>query len=388
MTAAASVPPLVVHVLHRFDVGGLENGVVNLINAMPPERYRHAVIALTDCADEFAARIGRTDVRFHSLHKPPGHGFRVFPQFHRLMRTLRPAIVHTRNLAALEMVVPALLAGVPVRVHGEHGWDSRDPEGTNRKYRLVRRAFAPMVSHYVALSGHLQRYLVDAVGISAARIARICNGVDAQRFRAAERRDPLPGMPFGDADEWIFGTVGRLQEVKDQITLVRAFSRLISLHPEARRRARLVIAGDGPLRAAVEREIGAGQLGDRVWLAGSRSDVPRIMRALDCFVLPSRAEGISNTILEAMASGLPVIATAVGGNPELVVDRRCGWLVPPCNPEAMAEAMAQSLAAPQQSREFGTVARQRIEAEFSLDAMVRQYADLYDRLLAVRRGGR
>src|SRR5919206_53444 len=118
--------PLVAHIVHRFDVGGLENGVVNLINRMPAERFRHAVIALTEVGD-FRRRVQRDDVAFHALHKPPGQGLRVAPKLMRLLREIKPALVHTRNLGALEMALPAWWAGVPVRVHGEHGWDSHDP---------------------------------------------------------------------------------------------------------------------------------------------------------------------------------------------------------------------------------------------------------------------
>ena len=114
--------PLIMHVVYRFDVGGLENGVVNLINHMPADGYRHAVLALTEATD-FSHRIRRDDVPVLSLHKPPGHGLWLYPQIYRLMRSWRPAIVHSRNLAALEAAVPAWAAGVPVRIHGEHGRD-------------------------------------------------------------------------------------------------------------------------------------------------------------------------------------------------------------------------------------------------------------------------
>ena len=120
--------PLIAHVVYRFDIGGLENGVVNLINRLPEDRYRHAVVALTEVTD-FRRRIVRDDVEFIALAKPPGQGIREWPALHRLFRQLRPSIVHTRNIAALEASLPALMAGVPVRIHGEHGWDSADPDG-------------------------------------------------------------------------------------------------------------------------------------------------------------------------------------------------------------------------------------------------------------------
>ncbi len=150
--------PLVTHVLYSFDVGGLENGVVNLINHMPPERFRHAVIALAQCAPDFCQRVQRADVEFISLHKPPGHGIKLYPRFYRLCRQLRPAIVHTRNLAALEFAVPAALAGVPARVHGEHGWDISDPGGTQRKYQCCAAPTAPSSIATWRCRGQIESY--------------------------------------------------------------------------------------------------------------------------------------------------------------------------------------------------------------------------------------
>lgn len=187
--------PLIAHVVYRFDIGGLENGVVNLVNHLPSEAYRHAIIALTDVTD-FRGRIGRGDVQYFSLHKGPGHGVWLYPRLFRLFRELAPSIVHTRNLAALEATVPAWFAGVPVRVHGEHGRDVGDLDGSNRKYRRVRRLYRPFVSHYVALSRDLAAYLRGPIGIAPERIAQIYNGVDTAQFAPApDVRAPIAGCP-------------------------------------------------------------------------------------------------------------------------------------------------------------------------------------------------
>lgn len=379
--------PLVAHVVYRFDVGGLENGVVNLINRMPAERFRHAVIAMTEVS-EFRRRVQRPDVEFHALHKPPGQGLRVAPAMVRLLRDLRPAVVHTRNLGALEMSLPAAWAGVPVRVHGEHGWDSNDPDGLSRKCRLVRRLYSPFVHRQVALSRHLQRYLVNAVGVPASRVVQIYNGVDTQRFRPGLQRMPIEASPFSDPALWIVGTVGRLQAIKDQVLLARAFVRALERSADARDRLRLVIAGEGALRAAVEQVLREAGVESLAWIAGERNDVPEVLRGLDAFVLPSRAEGISNTILEAMATGLPIVATAVGGNVELLEHGVTGTLVPSGDVDAMATALLEDLAQPQQARQRGEAARGVVQRRFSLDSMVAAYGDLYERLLtqAAERG--
>jgi sugar transferase (PEP-CTERM/EpsH1 system associated) len=382
--AARDARPLIAHVLFRFDIGGLENGVVNLLNRMPRSRYRHAVIALTDVT-AFRERVAGDDVEFVELHKAPGHGFRLFPRLHGAFRRLRPDIVHTRNLAALEASVPAWLARVPVRIHGEHGRDIGDLDGSRRAYRVVRRAYRPFVDHYVAVSEDLRQYLVDAIGVPEARVTRIVNGVDTERFHPAPVRGVVPGCPFGDPAHVVIGTVGRLAPVKNQAALARAFVRALALAPELRARARLVIVGDGPLRPEIVDVLARANASGLAWLPGARNDVADVMRALDVFVLPSLAEGISNTILEALACGLPVVATRVGGNAELLGGGSAGTLVPAADEEALARAIVEHARTPDRARSIGRSARSRAESLYGIDAMVAGYGALYDALLSRRR---
>lgn len=371
------------HLVHRFDIGGLENGMVNLINRLPEGSFRHVVVALTEVVPDFARRIHRTDVEYLSLHKTPGHGIKLYLRLLRLFRRWRPAIVHTRNLAALEMQVPAWLARVPVRIHGEHGRDVSDLDGTSLRYQRLRRLYAPFVGRYVALSQDLAGYLRGPVGISAARIDQIYNGVDTVRFApAAAGPAPIAGCPFATPAHWLVGSVGRMQTVKNQTLLARAFARALAIEPALRDRARLVLVGDGPLRAQVQAMLGESGLADLAWLPGERDDVADVMRGLNCFVLPSLAEGISNTILEAMATGLPVIATDVGGNAELVEHQRTGCIVPSSDEEAMAHALVRMYKDPLGSAAMAAAARGEVLRRFSLESMVSAYQDLYDRQLA------
>ncbi len=377
--------PLILHVVFRFAVGGLENGVVNLINRMPRDRWRQGVVALTDIAAGFRQRVQRDDVHFVALDKPPGHGVRVYPQLLRAFRELRPAIVHTRNLAALEAVVPAWAARVPVRIHGEHGRDVSDLDGTSRRYRWMRRLYRPFVHHYVALSRDLEKYLIESVDVPAERVEHIYNGVDSERFRPrAGARTAIEGSPFNDPSLFVVGTVGRLEAVKDQTNLARAFVRALAMSPQAARHLRLVLVGDGPMRGEIESIVRAAGAESLVWFAGERSDIPDILRGLDCFVLPSLAEGISNTLLEAMASGLPVIATRVGANADLMEEGLSGKLVPRADPDAIAREIFAYLADPALARRHGRAGRQIVERRFSVERMVGDYEALYRRLLAER----
>lgn len=369
--------PLIVHVVYRFGVGGLENGIVNLVNRMPASRWRHAILALTEVSGTFAERIRRDDVRYIELDKRPGHLVRDYPRLYRIFRELRPAVVHTRNLAALEAVVPAWAAGVPVRIHGEHGWDMSDPHGQRLRYRLVRRLYRPFVTHYVALSRHLQDYVQDTVGIPRQRVSQMYNGADTELFRPAAERAPIAGCPFGRPEEWLVGWVGRMEAVKDPVNLAQAFIRTCA----ALRQARLVLVGEGSLRRELEILFEKHGVLERVWFAGERGDVADILRGLDCFVLPSLAEGICNTVLEAMASRLPIIATRVGGNAELIEPGLSGLLVPPAQPEALAAAILDYATDRAKARRHAKAARHAAETRFSLARMVRDYAGLYERTL-------
>jgi sugar transferase (PEP-CTERM/EpsH1 system associated) len=378
----ASEPRLIAHVVYHFGVGGLENGVVNLINRLPVSRWRHAVIALTQVAPAMKARVMRPDVAYVALDKDPGHLYPLYPRLFRLFRELRPAVVHTRNLAALEAVIPARFARVPAVVHGEHGRDANDIDGRNVRNLWTRRLFSPFVSRYVALSADLERYLAERVGIAADRVVQIINGVDTGHFVPRGReRTPIAGCPFADPKHFIVGTVGRLDAVKDQTNLARAFVSALRRHPGARERLRLVIVGDGPLREDVQRVLADGGAAPYAWLAGERHDVADLMRGLDVFVLPSLAEGISNTLLEAMASGLPVIATRVGGNAELMEEGLTGRLVPRADPEALATEILRYFDDPLLARRHGGAGRSLVEKRFSLDLMVRKYDEMYSSVL-------
>ena len=373
--------PLIVHVIHRLGIGGLENGLVNLINGLPEQDYRHAVVCLTEATD-FRSRIRRKDVAIYEMHKREGQDFGLYPRLYRLFRRLRPAVVHTRNLATLESQLPAWLAGVPVRIHGEHGWDVFDPDGRSRKYQWLRRAFRPLIHHYVPLSHQLEHYLVERIGVPRERITRICNGVDTDKFHPPrEGREPIAGCPFLSPEHVLIGTVGRMHGVKDQTTLVRAFIELMRTKPELQKKARLILVGEGPLKSECRTLLHQAGLDELAWFAGERNDIPEVLRGLDVFVLPSRAEGISNTILEAMATGLPVVATRVGGNLELVEHGVTGMLIPPGDPGKMAKSLFSFVEDASMRRQQGQAGLTRVHTHFSLSRMLHAYQGVYDRQL-------
>ena len=248
----ADASPLIVHVIHNLAIGGVENGLVNLINHLPGERYRHAIVCMQDYSD-FRYRVRRKDVPVYAMYKRELRLPQLYARLFELFRKVRPAIVHSRNLSGLDSLLPSFAAGVPVRLHGEHGRDVDDPYGKNRKFRWMRRAHRPLVSRYVCVSNDLKRYLVHDVGVPDQRVVQIYNGVDTDRFRpVAPALRALPGAPWGAAKRFVLGTVGRLQPVKDQMTLLRAYRAMIERNPAVRQDVGVVVVGDD-LRVAAHR---------------------------------------------------------------------------------------------------------------------------------------
>lgn len=370
---------LIVHLIYRLDVGGMENLLIERINRMPAGAYRHAVVALTGYTD-FARRISKPGVEIHALGKRPGQSLGTHADLYKLLRRLRPAILHTYNLAAIEYAPAALLAGVPVRVNGLHGRDGADPEGRNWKHKLLRRLMLPFYDCCYANSKDMEAWNRAVIGVPAHKSCLLSNGIDAERFRPLAEGEQRPDFGFGPGCR-VIGTVGRVQDVKDHAALVDAFVLLRAQLPQLAASLRLAIVGDGPLLAPLRDKVRALGLDGMVWLPGARADIPELMRGFDVYAISSIAEGTPGSVLEAMASGLPVAGTRVGGMPEVIDDGRTGHLVPPRDPEAMAAALARYLQAPELAAAHGAAGRARVLSHYSMTAMVANYQALYDRLL-------
>lgn len=371
--------PLIVHLTYILDFGGLETLIVESINRMPVDQYRHAIVCLTRFTD-FRHRITRPGVEVIALDKQPGIGLGTHVKLWRLLRQMKPTILHTYNLATAEYAFTAAMAGVPVRVHAEHGRDAGDPEGKNPRHQLLRRLLLPFIDSYVAVSADLEQWLKRDVRIPEAKVLFIDNGVDTTRFCPAAGNEAA-GAPFDiPAGSFVIGTVGRIQDVKDHASLVQAFIALRALLPQQRDRLRLVIVGAGPLLPKLQQQVDAAGIGHTVLLAGGRNDIADVMKAFSVFAMSSIAEGMPVTLLEAMSSGLPVVSTRVGGIPDVVIDHETGALVPAGDPAAMAAALAVYAQDDSLVRRHGATARDRIVKKYSIDAMLASYTALYDRL--------
>jgi glycosyltransferase involved in cell wall biosynthesis len=243
----------------------------------------------------------------------------------------------------------------------------------SRKRRLVNPWLARLPGRVFAVSRELRRHMV-AEGFPESRVEVVYNGITVgervtEGERLAVRRDLGLGL-----DDFVIGSVARLDQVKNLALLLQAHALLAPSHP----RARVVLVGSGPEHASLEAEARRLGTSGRVLFAGYRADARRLMRALDVYVNCSNYEGVSLTILEAMASDLPVIATRVGGNPEVVLDRETGMLVPGRDAAALAHAIATMAADPSTRRAMGERGRRRVEREFSIERMVADYRCAYE----------
>ncbi|MET0982653.1 MAG: glycosyltransferase [Telluria sp.] len=380
-------PRLVAHVVNRLDAAGAGSALLDLVKHTPAERYRHAVLCLREHSI-YHAHLRERGVEVIDLHKrdgaDPGHFLRMV----RALRSLRPHLVHTRNLGGLEGQLAAALAGVRLRVHGEYGRDPLEPLAPHepqhrRQPGLLRRALRPLVGHYIAASAEQERWLIEQVGAEPSRVSHIAHGVDSLEFHPRLGPHAAVGPEgFMRDDAFVIGCVGRMDDANNDMTLVEAFLRLISSQHPAHARLRLMIVGDGPMREECQAMLERAGAAHRAWLPGERADTARLLRAMDLMVLPALAEGSGNVLLEAMATGLPVVATSVGVHKELVQPGLTGILVPPMSPDVMAAAIADYCRIPEMGARHGARARGQVIAHHSLPAMARSYLAVYDALAA------
>ena len=369
--------PLIAHIIFRLDYGGMENGVVNLVNRLPQDQFRHVIIALSE-AGEFKHRILRNDVDVYALHKRPGKDFIAYWRLYKLLKKLKPTLTHTRNIGTWDCAIVAWLSGVPVRIHGEHGWDVHDPDGNSIKYVWLRKILNIFISRFVTVSLDLKSYLVRVVGINPKKITHICNGVDTDRFKPRQIGQlsilPRDRFPLGCI---VLGSVTRFTEIKDPLNLVQAFIKLRSELGKQEIDLRLLMIGDGPLRLSALNLLQEAGQADTAWLPGSRDDLPLLIQEMDIFALGSLKEGISNTLLESMASGVPLVATMTGGNIEIIEHEVMGRLVPVSDSQALSAAVFQYAINHEIRQRHGAAARVRAENYYSLERMIENYYNLY-----------
>jgi len=361
-------------VITLAEVGGAQSYVTSLLPALA-ERFDVTVAAHGGGpVRETADALGLRYVQLRHVRRPinPWRDALGLAELCRVIRQVRPDVVHvSSSKAGILGRLAAWALRVPVRVFTVHGWAFAAAEGrASLVYRWADRLVSPLTSATICVSELERASGLAARTCDAGRTVVIPNAVDVRGALRASRQRSRP----------LLLAVGRLRPPKDFATLVRALALLPADAFE------LAIVGDGPQREELAALIAQLGLEDRVRLEGERRDVPTLLAEADAFVLSSRSEGLPVSVLEAMAAGLPVVATAVGGVGEAVVDGETGLLVRPADPEALAAALATIVADPALRRRLGAAGRARAEARFDLEGWRSAHVALY--LRELERAGR
>ena len=359
----------VLQLLPELDPGGAERVVLALARRLPRDRFRVSVAAL-DGRGSLSEAFRDAGCDVHDLGSRKRRPMQAAGPLRRLIERTRPTVLHSHLFRAH---LAARLAGAarrtPVTVATEHQADPR-----RWAVRLARWA-TRRATRVTAVSDAVRRHLVRH-GFPPDRVCAIPNGIDPEPF---DRADPLPRSELGlpdDAQVALF--VGRLTRQKGVDVLLRALSALAADLP----RLHVLIAGDGPDRATLQQLATRLNVADRVRFLGRRDDVPRLMATADAAVLPSRWEGLSLVLLEAMAARLPVVAAAVEGHSEVIEDGATGLLVPPEEPAALGGALRRAVTDAPLGARLGAAARRMVEDGYTSAGMSARYATLYDALVS------
>lgn len=356
-------------VIDELDIGGTEQQILELVRRLPRERYSPLVCCFRH--GRKAAEIQQLGVRVVELPKRRRVDPAFFRRLVRLMRDERVDIVHTFLIGGnLWGRLAAVLAGVPTVVASERNVDVWE----DFVKRALGRALASFTGRIVANAEAVRRYLI-ARGADPGRVVTIRNGVDLARFDGP-LDIPAVRRSCGVAPEHFLATVvARLEPQKGHDTVIEAMARLRDRYP----RLRALFVGGGSHEAHLRANVAGRQLTDRVLFAGFRTDSADIIRATDVSVLTSTREGLSNTLLESLAAGRPVIASRVGGNAE-VVPPDVGILVPPADPTALTDALARCIDDPAGAARMGQLGHDYARREFSVHRMVAETMALYEAL--------
>ncbi|MEZ5065337.1 MAG: glycosyltransferase [bacterium] len=367
--------PRVAHVLHSLVVAGAEVLVHQLVRRLESE-FEFSVLLLDEIGplgEDLRSRGIPVDV----LGRRPGVDLALGVRLGRALRARKVQLVHAHQYTPWFYGGLGAVAGfgrprVLFTEHGRHYPDVRRP-----KRVLFNRALTPVTDGLVAVSGFIRDCLRDNEGLPESRIRVLYNGIDPARFETVPDRAALRAEQGVGPDDPVVGIAARFAPVKDHATLFRAFAHVRSELPSAK----LVLAGDGPLREELEALADQLAIRDCVRFLGVRRDVPALLHTWDVFSLSSLSEGTSVTLLEAMASGLPCVTTAVGGNPEIVEENVTGLLAPRGDHQALGRALCDVLGERERARVMGEAGRQRVRRLFTFDQMVEGYANLYRDLL-------
>jgi colanic acid/amylovoran biosynthesis glycosyltransferase len=371
-------PLRIAYLIDKLHLAGAQIHLLQLLGGLDRRRFAPRVYCLIR-GGPVADKVRALGLEVEVLGMGAIYGFsawRALPRLVRSLRRHRVQLVHTYLVSAnIYGTLAAHLAGVSVAV------TSRRDMGFSRNWRLrlvEQWLINPLTDRVTAVCPAVARQVAAERGLSERKVVTIPNGVDLAAHDPALLPREATRQALGlSGDEAALGVVAHLSPVKGHVDLLEATARIVAERP----RVRLLVVGDGVLRQPLEARARSLGLDGRVLFTGERHDVAAVLAALDVVVVPSHTEGLSNALLEAMAMGRPVVATAVGGNRDLIEDSLTGLLVPPADPPALAAAVLRLLDQPAEAERLGRNARERVATDFGLDRMIQRYEQLYEDLL-------
>ena len=354
-------PVNIMHIVFSLQCGGLERVAINLAKSFNNDKYNSCICCL-DTIGELKTELPE-GIDVFLVKRKQGKDFLLAFKLANEIKKRKISLVHTHNMGPLLYgTLASKLVGIPM-INTRHG----------RENKSCHSLIWDFNKYIVAISNDAKKELLSCNKINTNKVNVIYNGIDIEKYSADKKNNISSKKSLGVQDsDIVIGTVARLSEEKDQITLIDAFSKINS-----QVRIKLVIAGDGPCKQKLQDHVEKLNLSEKVMFLGFRNDIPNILKALDIFVLSSLTEGISLTLLEAMAANLPIVATDVGGNPEVVEDGLTGFLVPSKSCDEMAKKIEDLISNEKLIQMMGMAGRKRVEDKFSLNSMVRKYDTLY-----------
>jgi len=368
----------VLFLITGLSYGGAETQLVNLATKLKERGWDVRVVSMLP-PQAFVEELKNADIPLATLNMRRGVADpRAVFRLLKILREWKPDIVHSHMVHAnLLARVVRIFCKIPVLISTAHNID----EG-GRWREIVYRLTDPLVDLTTNVSrAAVERYICVGV-VPKNKIRFMPNGIDTAKFNLNKAAGKRLRNELGVDNYFVWLAVGRFEEAKDYPNMLRAFKMIVS----KKSNVVLLLVGQGSLMEEVKKLASELKLGDKVRFLGVRRDVPDLMNAADAYVMSSAWEGMPMVLLEAGACGLPIVATDVGGNSEVVLNNKTGFIVPPRNPEALAQAMEKMMALPQEKRlEMGKAGRTYIEANYSLEHVVDQWVALYKELLTKRR---
>lgn len=352
----------VVHLVYSFGCGGLEKVIVNLINHSKQYDVEHIIISLTDdlaMQEQLAEKI-----KIYVLNKASGNDISSHLKLFKILKKIKPQVINTYNFGTIEYHLIAKIAGVPVRVHSDHGRGGDDPQGKNKLHNFFRKFISHFITEYVVVSYDLFQWVSTILKINEKKLSLIFNGVVIPNDATYIEKEPQK-----------FVTIGRLDKVKNQKFLINTFAYAIR-NVAGFEQCRLDIVGDGPLYNELSTLIESLDMENAIKLLGFRDDIPAILNESDVFVLSSVYEAMPMTILEAMANKVPVVCTNVGGISQFISEQQA-WFVESGNVDELAITLNHIRNIANERITKIENAYQLVLSKYALEQMVKVYMEKY-----------